>query len=122
MQHHARSNSIPYEQRRSVEAAVLALVLAEDWPWLIGELAQRLRLPVEVIQLGTATLCADGLLVVDADKLRASWAAIRGYELLRYACGPGGTRSNVEGCLPNRNAARHLPCRDQSDEDSAPNQ
>ncbi len=62
--HDQRSYSIPHERRRRVEAAVLALVLAEDWPWRVGELAQRLRLPADVIGLGTATLRADGLLVV----------------------------------------------------------
>jgi hypothetical protein len=76
-----RTYSIPYGRRRCVEAAVLALVLAEDWPWRVGELGQRLRVPEDVIGLSTATLHADGLLVVDADKLRASWAAVRGDEL-----------------------------------------
>jgi hypothetical protein len=78
---HQRSHSIPYEHRRPVDAAVLALVLAEDWPWQVGELAQRLRIPEDVIGLSTGTLHADGLLVADADKLRASWAAVRGDEL-----------------------------------------
>jgi hypothetical protein len=72
---------MPYERRRGVDAAVLALVLAEDWPWRVGELGQRLRVPEDVIGLSTATLHADGLLIVDADKLRASWAAVRGDEL-----------------------------------------
>ncbi len=76
-----RSSSIPHERRRCIDAAVLALVLAEDWPWRADELAQRLRVPEDVIGLSTGTLHADGLLVVDADKLRASWAAVRGDEL-----------------------------------------
>jgi len=79
-----RTGSLPYDRRRGVEAAVLALVLAEDWPWRVGEIAQRLRVPEHVIGLSTGTLHADGLLVVDADKLRASWAAIRGDELANW--------------------------------------
>jgi hypothetical protein len=85
---HQRTYLLSYERRRLVEAAILALVLAEDWPWRAGELAQRLRLPVDVIGLGTATLHADGLLVPapttsggSGDRLRASWAAVRGDEL-----------------------------------------
>jgi predicted ArsR family transcriptional regulator len=86
--HDQRTYSIPHEQRRRVEAAILALVLAEDWPWRVGEIAQRLRLPADVIGLGTATLRADGLVVYartatggSGQKLRASWAAVRGDEL-----------------------------------------
>ena len=89
--HDQRTCFMPYERRRHIEAAVLALTLTEDWPWRVGELAQRLRIPEDVIGLSTATLYADGLLVVDADKLRASWAAVRGDELANWA-----TRSNVE--------------------------
>ena len=88
---HERTYSLPYEQRRRVEAAVLALMLAEDWPWRASELAQRLRVPVDVIGLGTATLRADGLLVPalagsggSGDRLRASWAAVRGGELANW--------------------------------------
>lgn len=73
--------SFPYEDRRRIEAAVLALVLAEDWPWRASELAERLRVPTDVIALATATLRADGLLVSDDGKLRASWTAVRGDEL-----------------------------------------
>jgi len=71
----------PYERRRRVEAAVLALVLAEDWPWRADELSYRLHLPADLIALATATLVADGLLVSDDGKLRASWTAVRGDEL-----------------------------------------
>ncbi len=88
---HQRTYSIPYERRRRVEAAILALMLAEDWPWRAGELAQRLRVPVDVIGLGTATLRADGLLVPapttsrgSGDRLRASWTAVRGDELANW--------------------------------------
>jgi hypothetical protein len=121
--HDQRSHSFPYERRRCVEAAVLALVLAEDWPWRVGELGQRLRVPVDVIGLSTATLRADGLLVADADELRASWAALRGDELLR-CCPPGSgsARSNVERCLPNDGAARLLTYRHRIGGNSAPNQ
>lgn len=82
---HQRSELMPYERGRRVEAAILAAVLAEDWPWRIGELAQRLRLPAAVVGLGAATLQADGLLVADGEKLRASWAAVRGDELAGWA-------------------------------------
>jgi hypothetical protein len=117
-----RSYSIPYERRRCVEAAVLALVLAEDWPWRVGELAQRLRVPEDVIGLSTGTLHVDGLLVVDADKLRASWGALRGDELSRSSPrGSGPARSNVECCLPNHGAARLLTYRHRIGGDSAPN-
>jgi hypothetical protein len=82
--HDQRSNPVPYEQRRRVEAAILALVLAEDWPWRIGEIARRLRLPADVIGLGAATLRADGLLVLRGELLRATWAAVRGDELANW--------------------------------------
>lgn len=83
-----RTYFMPHERRRRVEAAILALVLAEDWPWRPAELAQRLRVPVDVIGLGTATLRADGLLDAarpgradNSERLRASWAAVRCDEL-----------------------------------------
>jgi hypothetical protein len=79
-----RSDLIPHERRRAIEAAILALVLAEDWPWHVGELAKRLRLPADVIRLGTATLHADGLVVVRGEKLRGSWTAVRGDELANW--------------------------------------
>ncbi len=74
----------PDEERRSVEAAVLALVLAEDWPWSADELAQRLRLSLDTIAIATATLQADGLLIVSNEKWRATWTAVRGDELARW--------------------------------------
>jgi hypothetical protein len=76
-----RSSPIPSNRMRPVEAAVLALLLAEDWPWLPAELAQRLRLPAELIAVCEATLRADGLVVARRGGLRASWAAVRGDEL-----------------------------------------
>jgi len=76
-----RSNPIASDRMRPVEAAVLALLLAEDWPWLPGELAQRLRLPADLIAVCEATLRADGLVVARGGRLRASWAAVRGDEL-----------------------------------------
>jgi hypothetical protein len=97
---------LPYERERSVQAAILALVLAEDWPWRVGELGQRLRVPEDVIGLSTATLHADGLLVVDADKLRASWAAVRGDELAGW-----GDSIKRRVFLPTQGAARLLPYR-----------
>jgi hypothetical protein len=78
---HQLIDLLSYERRRRVEAAILALVLAEDWPWRASELAQQLRVPVDVIGLGTATLRADGLMVMRGELLRASWAAVRGDEL-----------------------------------------
>lgn len=122
MHNNERSHSITHERRRRVEAAVLALVLTEDWPWRVGELAQRLRVPADVIGLSTATLHADGLLVVNADELRASWAAVRGDEILRcLPPGSGSARSNVERCPPNQGAARLLPYRHRIGGNSAPN-
>ena len=88
---HQRIDLLAYEQRRRIEAAILALVLSEDWPWRASELAQRLRVPADVIGLGTATLRADGLMVARGELLRASWAAVRGDELAT-----GMTRTNVE--------------------------
>jgi len=89
--HHQRSDLIQHERRRYVEAAILALVLAEDWPWRVSELAQRLQLPADVIGLGTATLRADGLVISvptgrggSDEKLRASWTAVRGDELANW--------------------------------------
>jgi hypothetical protein len=66
-----------------VEAAVLALVIAEDWPWRAWELAERLGVPVDVIGVCVGRLCADGLLVAHSDTFRASLTAIRGDELAR---------------------------------------
>jgi hypothetical protein len=76
-----RSSQIPGDRIRAVEAAVLALLLAEDWPWLPDELAQRLRLPADLIAVCEATLRADGLVVTRGGRLRASWTAVRGDEL-----------------------------------------
>lgn len=99
---HHPLGSIPYEERRRVEAAVLALVLAEDWPWRADELAQRLSLPADVIGLATAMLRADGLLISEGDRLRASWTAVRCDELGRYrpVVGPDSNerRGYVQGC------------------------
>lgn len=83
------------DERRRLEAAILALVLAEDWPWRAGELAQRLSVPVDVIQVGAATLRADGLIVVTrGELLRASWAAVRGDELANWR---GSNKRRVYG-------------------------
>ncbi len=76
-----RSSPIPSDHVRPIEAAVLALLLAEDWPWLPDELAQRLRLPADLIAVCEATLRADGLVVAHRGRLRASWTAVRGDEL-----------------------------------------
>jgi hypothetical protein len=82
---HGRPTSLTYEQRRHVEAAILAFVLAADQWWSADELARRLRLPADAVRLATATLSADGLLasapIASREKLRASWTAVRGDEL-----------------------------------------
>ena len=109
--------SFPYEDRRRVEAAVLALVLAKDWPWRAGELAERLHLPADVIGLAAATLSADGLLASDGEKLRASWTAVRGDEL----AGWGGDSIKRRVFLPTQGAARLLPRRHPNGGNSAPN-
>jgi hypothetical protein len=117
-----RTHSIPHGRRRCIEAAILVLVLAEDWQWRVSELGQRLRIPEDLIGLSTATLHADGLLVSHGDSLRASWAAVRGDELLRHATpNPDPARSNVERCPPNQGAARLLPRRHRNGGNSAPN-
>jgi hypothetical protein len=92
-----RSDLIPYERRRRVEAAVLALVLAEDWPWRADELAARLHVPADVIRLGVAVLRTDGLLALDRGKLRASWAAVRCDELTRWGCDSNKRRARMQG-------------------------
>lgn len=98
-----RTYLTPYERRRRVEAAILALVLAEDWPWLPAELAQRLRVPADAIRLGTNTLQADGLIVPTptvrgrGERLRASWAAVRGDELAHWR---DSTKRRVRPPLP----------------------
>jgi hypothetical protein len=94
---HQRSDLMPYERGRRVEAAILAAVLAEDWPWRVGELAQRLRLPADVVGLGAATLQADGLLVLRGELLRASWAATRGDELANW-CDSIKRRAQLHRC------------------------
>lgn len=130
--HDERSCSIPYEARLGVEAAILALVLAEDWPWHATEIATRLCLPRDLIGFASATLLADGLLVAaparsgngggGSEALRASWAAVRGAELLRHCPrNHGPTRSNVERCLLTHGAARLFVCRQEAGENSAPN-
>jgi predicted transcriptional regulator len=93
---HQRSDSITHEQMRRVEAAILALMLAEDWPWQARELATRLNLPESTIRLGTATLRADGLIDLRDKRLRASRTAVRCDELLRRRYVPSPTRTNVE--------------------------
>jgi DNA-binding IclR family transcriptional regulator len=88
---HQRSDLTRHEERRRVEAAVLALMLAEDWPWRAAELARRLGLPAAAVRLGVATLRADGLVVAattGSGKLRASWAAVRCDELVNWRTRP----------------------------------
>ncbi len=125
-----RSSSSLFERTRCLEAAALALLLAEDWPWHPWELAARLRCPTALLSICVARLRADGLVRDEATRggtaragaIRASWAAVRCDELLRR-CAPGSApdRTNVERCLPNKSAARLLACRHLSGDNSAPN-
>jgi hypothetical protein len=123
-----RSSSFLYERaQRRLEAAILALLLAEDWPWRRGELATRLGYPPELVNVCVARLRADGLARVGDptrgdDVIRASWAAVRCNELLRH-CPPerAPDRTNVERFPPNHGDGRHLPYRHPNGGDSAPN-
>jgi hypothetical protein len=93
-----RSGSIPYDEMRPVEAAIVFLAVAEDYPWRLTELAERVGRPAEVVRICVARLRADGLLVGDGETVRASWAAIRLDELggWRELCSDRG--ANLESC------------------------
>ncbi len=115
-----RSDYVPYERAQQVEAAILALLLAEDWPWRVSELVERLDCLPELVRICVARLRADGLVRDEvardgSGRIRAAWAAVRCDELLR--CCPD--RTNVEWRQPNGGAARLLKCR-HTDGDSAP--
>ena len=100
-----RSGSIPYERVRPLEAAILFLVVAEDYPWRLGELEARLGAPPELVRICAGRLRADGLLVGDDETVRASWAAVRLDELggwRELASDRGGT---LDSC-PQPDATR----------------
>ncbi len=78
----ARIGSVPYDRMRSVEAAVLSLLLAEDWPWQPWEVARRLGVSVDLVGICTGRLRADGLVLARGGAVRASLAALRCHELL----------------------------------------
>jgi len=76
-----RSGSVPYDEMRRAEAAIVFLLLAEDYPWRLGELGERVGCSADVIRICVGRLRADGLLVGDDEAVRASWAAVRLDEL-----------------------------------------
>jgi hypothetical protein len=100
-----RSGSIPYDEMRRVEAAIVFLVVAEDYPWRLGELEARIGCPAELVRICAARLRADGLLVGDDETVRASWAAVRLDELggWRELCSDRG--ANLDSC-PQRATTR----------------
>jgi hypothetical protein len=76
-----RTGSVPATQTKRVERAILALLLAEDHPWRLGELQKRLAHPMALLRICAARLDADGLIEHDGETLRVSRAAIRADEL-----------------------------------------
>ena len=76
-----RIGSLPSEQTRHIERAILALLLAEDHPWRIDELQKALGDPHGLVIICAARLHADGLLDYKGETIRASRAAVRGDEL-----------------------------------------
>jgi hypothetical protein len=93
-----RSSSIPYDTIRPLEAAIVFLAVAEDYPWRLGELAARLGCSDELASICVTRLRADGLLVGDGEAVRASWAAVRLDELggWRELC--SGRGANLGSC------------------------
>jgi hypothetical protein len=85
---HGRPTSFPYDERRHAEATIFAFVLAADQWWSVDELARRLHFPSDLVRHATATLSADGLLtsapIGGGEKLRATWTAVRGDELMGW--------------------------------------
>ena len=76
------------------------LVVAEDYPWRLGELEAKLGLSPELVRICVGRLRADGLLVGDDEAVRASWAAVRLDELggWRELC--SGRSANLGSCPP----------------------
>ncbi|MGA2163203.1 MAG: hypothetical protein ABSH36_01895 [Solirubrobacteraceae bacterium] len=100
-----RSGSIPYDEIRPVEAAIVFLLVAEDYPWWLRELGERVGCPADVIRICVGRLQADGLLVRDGETVRASWAAIRLDELGGWRELASGRGGNVGPC-PQRDTTR----------------
>lgn len=93
-----RSGSIPYERVRPLEAAIVFLAVAEDYPWRLGELEARLGASRDLVRICVGRLRADGLLIGDDETVRASWAAVRLDELggWRELCSDRG--GNLDSC------------------------
>ncbi len=93
-----RSSSVPYDNMRRVEAGIVFLLVAEDYPWRLAELEARLRCSEELFGICVARLRAVGLLVGDDGALRASWEAVRLDELggWRELCSDRG--GNLDSC------------------------
>lgn len=80
-----RTCSISHDQARRVEARIVALLIAEDWPWRDHELARRVDAPLALVRASVARLQADGLATVDEQgRARASRAALRANELAQH--------------------------------------
>jgi DNA-binding IclR family transcriptional regulator len=76
-----RIGAAPSQQTQRIEAAILALLLAEDHPWRVSELGKTLRQPPGLVHICVARLHADGLVTYDEQTTRASRAAVRADEL-----------------------------------------
>jgi hypothetical protein len=100
-----RSGSVPYDEMRPVEAAIVFLLVAEDYPWRLGELGERVGCPADVIRICVGRLRADGLVVGNDETLRASWAAIRLDELGGWRALASGSGGNLGPC-PQRDTTR----------------
>lgn len=83
-----RSCSIPAAQTDRIERAIVALLVAEDRPWRVGELGKKLGYSPSIITGCVARLHADGLLDRDGDAVRASRAVIRVDDLTLYTVRP----------------------------------
>lgn len=76
-----RIGSQPSQQTQHIERAILALLLAEDHPWRLGELQRALGDPEALLRICVGRLRADGLVDYNGRTARASWAAVRSDEL-----------------------------------------
>jgi hypothetical protein len=100
-----RSGSVPYDEMRPVEAAIVFLLVAEDYPWRPAELGERVGCSAHVIRICVGRLRADGLLVGDGETVRASWAAVRLDELGGWRALASGRGANLGTC-PQRATTR----------------
>src|SRR5271167_1069654 len=94
-----RSGSVPYDEMRPVEAAIVFLLVAEDYPWRSAEPGERVGCSADVIRICVGRLRADGLVVGDGETVRASWAAVRWDELGGWHELASGRGGNVGPCL-----------------------